>query len=174
MQAAVAAGDPIPAPENVDAVVSMSRCIRHNIALALKLAKPARAEPAPTPPENPHAALRRLIIRAVDEAIGHNATSPKPEILREDLRERPEAPERDDEIDNRTIEDVITDMRREFTRLATSGPEHWKFLTEDAIDRIFAHVAGPRQTPPPARANPPARTKPWKGAEQPRPHEESG
>jgi hypothetical protein len=168
MQAAVAVSDPILAPENVNAVVSMSRCIRRNIALAVKLAKPARAEPARTPPENPHAAIRRRIIRAVDDAIGRNATGPRADSLHEDLRERPDAPECDDEIDNRTIEDVIADMCRVLglANLPESHPHHpdRKRPTPADIATICARPAPipsaiaahpPDSTPTPARPGAP-------------------
>ncbi len=103
---------PEPALDMAMAFERISRAVRRTINLARKLADPVKASTARDPGVH-RAAARMRIIRAVGESIDSGATDAEASDMREELADRMDAPDVDDDIDQRPIEEIIGEICRE-------------------------------------------------------------
>ncbi len=98
-----------PASEKIEDFERLSRTVRRTVLLARHLAdRPARDRAAAK------SQARRQIIRGVQDAIGR-ARQPQERVnsLNDELYERLEAPELDEELENRPIHEIISEIRRD-------------------------------------------------------------
>jgi hypothetical protein len=106
--------DPQWAPPQVvplsvsDAYERLTRSIRRSMMMYQKLSEPQKA-----PPAYNRVAARKKIIRDVEDAINRKATGDHAETLRVELVERLERPEFDDELANRTVGEIVTEICRD-------------------------------------------------------------
>jgi hypothetical protein len=112
------------------------RAIRRAMLLDAKLAEQPKAPSA----AQQRVAARKRIIRAVEDAIVRNAQPDQVETLRAELIERLDTPDLDDEIANRTIAEIVTDMCRDFGIAALPGTHPWQRRTPHDIAILTARA----------------------------------
>ena len=141
----------LPAADAAIAFDRITRSVRRCIALYRKLAEPIRTVD--------RIAARKRIIRAVEDAIQREADSPEAESLREELLDRLDTPDLDDDIDNRPVADIITEICRDLGIDILPGAHPWKRRTPTRRTyrrtRRPGRAAGSRHGAP--RIRPPAR-----------------
>ena len=133
-----------------------TRSIRLSVWLIRKLAEPAKSVD--------RVAARKRILRVLQDNIQRHADDAEAtddaETLNEELRERLETEDLEDEIGDRTVEDIITDIIRDLGLAAVPGNHPWKRRTPADIAELVAHAAQPvpatqrAATPTPARDAP--------------------
>jgi len=124
----------------------IARAVRRTILLAQRLDDPPR-------PAANRAAARRRIIREVEDAIDQRArTDAEAGRLNAELQERLDAPELEDEVDNRPAPEIIADICRDLGIADIAGLHLWKRRTPSDIAALCARAAQPptaRRTSPP-------------------------
>ncbi len=154
------AGEPAAVPVQAAAAFDrISRAVRRTVALARKLAEPL---PPRADAGRQRAAARRRIIREVEDAIQREAGGADAEALGTELHERLDAPELDDEIGDRPVAEVITEICRDLGLLTLLGNHPWKRRTPADIAALCTRaaqapgaapsLADPSQAPPPVAA----------------------
>jgi hypothetical protein len=103
----------------------VARSVRRCIALARKLAEP--------PQTADRTAVRKRIIRAVEDTIQRHAEASEAETLHQELLERLDAPELEDEIGDRPVDEIIADIVRDLGLAALPGTHPWKRRTPEDI-----------------------------------------
>ena len=110
---------------------------RRCILLIRKLAEPLKA--------TGRVAARKQILRTVEDAIQRDEDVDA-ETLHEELLDRLDTLDREDEIDTRPVEDIITDILRDFGLAAMPGTHPWKRRTPHDVATLNAqahHRAAP-------------------------------
>ncbi len=97
---------PSPVPAAAAAYATVAQSVRRTIMLHDKLGQPRKSHPNRT-------AARKRIIRDVEDAIEHNAPEDEQETLHAELLERLDRPDLEDEIADRSVADVVTDITRD-------------------------------------------------------------
>ncbi len=144
----------------------VARCIRRTILLCQKLAEP------PKPPRTKsREAARKRILREVEDAIDREAPAKSAPALHAELLDRLDAPETEDDIENRPIEDIIAEIARDLGVPTTGRAFKWKRRPPEALATLKAQATTPRRAssaPPPRSASgaPPPRSA--SGAPPPR------
>ncbi len=132
----------------------IARAVRRSIALAQSLEHPK--QPARNPTEH-RTTARKRILRAVEDTIQRKdfddayADCDSPDTLRAELLDRMDAPDLDDDIANRPVEDIIRDILRDLGIAALPGARPWKRRTPADIAELNARAAeptSPRQPSP--------------------------
>jgi hypothetical protein len=154
-----------PAPEIAVAFDRIARAVRRTIILARKVAEPAAA--AAEHPDQRRAAARRRIIREVEDTIQRTTGDADAETLHAELLDRLDAPDLDDDIDNRPIADIIADICRDLGLAALPGTHPWKRRTAEDLTALCARAAQTRtpraaamQPAPSDASDPPAKSLP--------------
>jgi hypothetical protein len=147
--------NPPEAQKSVAAYNSVAQSVRRTILLHDKLGKPAK------PPAN-RTAARKRIIRDVEDVIQRKAPAEHQESLHAELLERLDSPDLEDEIADRPIAEIITDICRDLAIAALPGTHPWKRRIPHDIAILNARAAGRPGQPPSAElaallAAPPAR-----------------
>lgn len=146
--ALAAAEDPeIPTPERIELHERATRAIRRSIVLVRHIAEHPLT-PAQSAPSNPAAARRTLarkqIIRAVDDAVERRkGEGTDADALRGELCERLDAPDLDDDIANRPIEDIIAEIVRDLGLADIPGRPPWPRRSADCVRALAALAAAP-------------------------------
>ncbi len=112
---------PTPAltPDPIVAYERITRALRRNIALAQKLHEPPKAPAAPQ--HRDRTAARKRIIRDVEDTILRTTKDDEAERLRGELLERLDAPDLDDDLDDRSVAEIIKDICRDLGIAHASG-----------------------------------------------------
>ncbi len=139
--------DAAPAPDPTVAFDRISRAIRHSIILARKLGEPAQAPGRQA--ASARTAARRRIIRDVEDAIQRSAEDDEADTLHAEFLDRPDAPDLDDEIDDRAVAEIIADICRDLGLAAQPRAHPWKGRTPEDIAALCARAATPRAAPVP-------------------------
>lgn len=140
----------------------MARNIRRTIMLARSLDEPAAARAAKAPART---AARQTVIRRVEDEIQREAEGPEAESLHAELRERLDAPEFDDDLTTRPIDDIIAEIRHDLGLAATPGRRLWKRRTPAELAILHARAAAP-----PGAASDPSLTIAWPPRPATEPH----
>jgi hypothetical protein len=90
---------------------------------------------------------RRRIIRDVEDTIQRTTGPAEAETLHAELLDRLDAPDLDDDIENRPIGDVIADICRDLGLAALPGTHPWKRRTTEDLATLCARAAVSRATP---------------------------
>ncbi len=131
----------------------LARNIRRTIMLARSLDEPV----TPRVPKRPaRTAARQTIIRRVEDEIQREADGPEAESLHAELRERLDAPEFEDDLATRPIDDIIAEIRHDLGLAATSSLRFWKRRTPAELAILHARAAAP-----PGAASDPSLTIAW-------------
>ena len=170
-----AANAAIPPPTNnpfQDPAASfdrLARTIRRTILLAHKLGE---MKPSHTPPQpnNHRIAVRKRILREVEDVIQLNAKPDDRPSLQAELLDRLDAPDLQDDIDTRPIDDIIDDVCRDL-RVAVPYACNWKRRTPQEVETLCRQAAtlpATWTTPPPSAAPDLNRRRPRKPTLPPR------
>ena len=140
------------APDPTVAFDRISRAVRRTIALARTL-----DDPVPAPAAGQRVAVRKRVIRMVEDAIHREARGEAAEALHAELLERLDGPDVDDDIGHRTVEQIIDDIRSDLGLNGADGLQIWKRRTPEDIALLCARAAKPcaASTPPSLVAAPP-------------------
>ena len=147
---------PVPAPPPApDALIrtaasfdQIARAVRRCIALAHSLDAP-KQQPASHPAQHEapdRTAARTRILRAVEDNIQRPPDNPEcddAEVLLSDFRERMDAPDLDDDIRSRPVEDIIRDILRDLGLAALPGSRPWMRRTPADVAELNARAAAP-------------------------------
>ena len=167
-EAATAARPPIQAandrfPDPAVAFDRIARTVRRTILLVQKL-----DEPAPARDQDPHRhriASRKRILRAVEDTIDIEARPEHRPALQAELLDRLDAPDLEDDIDTRPIQEIIDDICRD---LQLAFPtQRWKRRTPTDIQTLRTRAAKipktwtttPQPPPPHKKPAPPPRMR---------------
>jgi hypothetical protein len=137
-QRACASDEPI-GPDVAVAFDRVARAVRRCVWLAQHLAD------APAVPKRQMA--RRRIIRAVEDAIQRDADPDEANTLNQELRERLDAPDLDDDIDHRPIDEIIAEICHDLGLGTMPGMQPWKRRQPADVRALWAVAA--RDTGPP-------------------------
>jgi hypothetical protein len=142
---AEATPDAPPDPDLITAFERISRAVRRSIVLSRKLAEPVA--PATDHAPERRAAARRRIIRAVEDTIQCFADDIDAAPLHAEFLDRLDAPDLDDDIENRPIADIIADICRDLGIAALPGTHPWKRRTSEDLAALCARAAAIRPAP---------------------------
>ena len=134
----------------------IARTIRRTVLLAEHLEK--------TPTQNHRAAARKRILREVEDVIHRNATPKQVESLTRELRDRLDAPDLEEDIDLRPLDDIIDDICRDL-RVATPYANNWKRRTPQEVETLRQQantIPETWLTPPNRPTHPPPPRRPRK------------
>ncbi len=124
-------------PEHVSvAYERITRSMRRTILLAQRLDEPTRK-----PSSRQRIDARKRIIRDVEDVIQRKAPEDQQEPLHAELLERLDRPELDDEIADRSITEIVTDICRDFGIAALPGSHPWKRRIPHDIAILNARAA---------------------------------
>ena len=140
-----------PAPDPTIAFDRIARTLRRTIALARKLSDPAplsTAERAAAGAQQRRLSARKQIIRAVEDTIQRRTKGAEAEDLHAELRERLDAPDLDDDLDQRPVADIIKDICRDFGIEHFPGTHPWKRRTPQDVRDLCARAARPSLAQP--------------------------
>jgi hypothetical protein len=113
---------PIVVPPHIkDAFDLITRSVRRSMVLYQKLKEPQKASPAYN-----RVAARKKIIRDVEDTIQSRAPQGQEENLHAELAERLERPEFDDELANRSIAEIVTEICRDLGIGGLHSMHPWK------------------------------------------------
>jgi hypothetical protein len=110
---------PSPVQKAATAYADVARAIRRTIMLHEKLGQPPKAHPS-------RVAARRKIIRDVEDAIESNAPDDEQETLHAEFLERLDRPDLEEEIAERPVADIVTDITRDLGVAGLHGRHPWK------------------------------------------------
>ncbi len=111
--------DPEAAQATVSAFSTLARTIRRTVMLHEKLGEPKK-------PRRNSVAARKKIIRDVEDAIEHKAPPDEQEALHAELLERLDRPDLEEEIAERPIADIVTDITRDLGLAGLYDGHPWK------------------------------------------------
>ena len=142
----LAAGELTPAADATVAFDRIARAIRRTVSLARRLDEPVPARETVQRAAAEHrAAARRLIIRAVEDAIQRQPSDDAAWDTEGDcyaeLEERLDGPDLDDDIDHRPVGDIIVDICRDLGIAAAPGMRPWKRRPPADIAALCARAA---------------------------------
>ena len=146
-----------PKPENAVPLDRIARTIRRCILLSRKL-----GEPLPTPRPTPidRTAARKKILRDVEDQIYRQASRAEAAPLEAELRDRLDRPDVEDDLAQRPIHEIITEIARDLgVGTADARAFKWKRRTPEAVAVLTAQAAATPKPPPPAN-DPPPRPRP--------------
>jgi hypothetical protein len=98
---------------------TVTRSLRRTVMLHDKLAKPGKSLAH-------RKAARKKIIREVEDAIQREASDDEQEILRAEFLERLDSPDLEDEIADRSVADIVTDITRDLGIAGLYDTHPWK------------------------------------------------
>ena len=101
-------------------------------------------DPVPAPAAGQRVAVRKRVIRMVEDAIHREARGEAAEALHAELLERLDGPDIDDDIGHRTVEQIINDIRSDLGLDGADGLQMWKRRTPEDIALLCARAAKPR------------------------------
>lgn len=130
-----------PAPDFTFAFERMGRAARRTALLAEKFSQPAKPQPA-----DRIVAARREIIRSVEDSIARDAPAEKAESLRAEFMDRIDCTEIEDEIGDRPVEAIVTEIRRDLGIAGPSGQRNWRRRTPKDLALLCARASTPRPT----------------------------
>jgi hypothetical protein len=142
VEAANAEPDAAPSAELNASYANVTRSIRRSMLLAQKFTEPAKA-PAAEDAAQKRIAVRKQIIRRVEDCIHREAKAAEAGDLHAELIERIEAPEFDDEIAQRPVEEIITEIRADLGLGAAEGRNQRKRRTPQDIAILYERAAIP-------------------------------
>ncbi len=146
-QAANAAPDSspclVPSPMTRDAFEQIAWTIRRCILLALKVAEPVKVRTADEAGPR-REAVRRQIIRRVEDSIHRDAPAAEAESLRAEFAERLDAPEFQADLD-RPIDEVVREIQADMGLLGAEGAKRWPRRTPQDLAVIAARAAAPER-----------------------------
>lgn len=130
---------PQPAPAQPAALERAGRGLRRAVLLKRHL-----LEANPTSPAQRRTSARKRILRQVEDTIHREVKGERAERLRAELLDRLDSPDLEDEIDDRPVEHVITDILRDLGIAGQPGVRPpWKRRTPDHIAILHARAARP-------------------------------
>jgi hypothetical protein len=142
-----------PAPDFTVPYARMSGSVRQSVMLSEKLMLPVKA----ARPAQDRVAVRKQIIRVVEDSIEGDAPAEHAARLRAEFMERLESPELEAELGDRPVEDIIADIRRDLGIAERAGARRWKRRTPGDVALLCARAAtklpatGPFVLPMPPR-----------------------
>jgi hypothetical protein len=142
-----------PAPDFTVPFDRMSRSVRQSVMLSDRLMQPVKA----ARPAADRVAVRKRIIRVVEDSIEGDAPVEAGERLRGEFQERLDSRELEEEIGDRPVEDIIADIRRDLGLAERAGGKRWKRRTPGDVVLLCARAAtklpavGPFVLPMPPR-----------------------
>ena len=139
----------------------VSRGTRRAILLARKLAEPPRA---------PRLAVRKRIIRDVEDAIQRETGGEEADTLQAELLDRLDSLDLEDEIGHRPVAEIVTDITRDLGLAHYPGTHPWKRRTPEDVAALHARAAAPPVKPTPPATTPPATRHTPPPVPEPRPH----
>jgi hypothetical protein len=155
--------EPTPASTKAEPYERIARAVRRSVLLARHIAE----NPVRTPAHR-RAQARKQIIRAVEDTIDREARNPpRAETLRRELRERLDAPDLEDDIADRPIEDVIAEIRHDLGLGNPLGGRPYPRRTPAALHALAALAAAPTG----AASRPPFSLPPGPNPAQPDEHD---
>jgi hypothetical protein len=122
-------------PHITDFFERITRSVRRSMVLYQKLNEP------PKTPSPDRSTARRRIIRDVEDAIQSKAAKGEQEKLNVELVERLERPEFDDELANRSIAEIVTEICRDLGIAGLHASNPWKRRTPVDIAILNARAA---------------------------------
>jgi hypothetical protein len=131
----------------------LARAVRRSIVLARKIAEPA----APAAAGDHRSAARRHIIRAVEDTIQRSVPDAKARSLHDEFLDRLDAPELEDDLQNRPVADIIAEICRDLGLDAPPGAHPWKRRTPADLAILCARAVRPHAVRPHAA---PTRSRP--------------
>jgi len=144
------APNPAPPPDLTIPFDRIARAVRRSVALARTLSDPA---PPARDPAQHRAAARKRLIREVEDTIQRTADEgDHAETLNAELRDRLDAPDLDDDLTNRPVAEVITEICRDLGLDAFPGTHPWKRRTPADIAQLCARAAAPSRPRQPGHA----------------------
>jgi hypothetical protein len=162
--------DPEAAQKSVNAFATVTRSVRRTIMLHEKLGDPQKNA---TKNAAHRIAARKKIIRDVEDAIHSNASPDEQETLHAEFLERLDRPDLEDDIADRPIADIVTDITHDLGLAGLYGSHPWKRRIPHDIAVLNARAeqlpgtapsqkllallasAPPRPTPTPTGSDPP-------------------
>jgi hypothetical protein len=164
-EAASAGPGPSPVQQATVAYECVTRAMRRNMMLHEKLLQ-TRQKPS----SSQRTAARKKIIRDVEDIIQCKAPAEEQETLHAELLERLDRPELDDEIADRPVGDIVTDISRDLGLAGLHGSHLWKrriphdiailnaraeqFSGAAPSEKLRALLAAAPPPPPPRRITP--------------------
>ncbi len=116
----------------------LTRAVRRSILLAQSIAER---------PEVPDARAagrverRRRILREVEDLIHKETGGERGELLHDELLERLDSPEMEESLDDRPVEEIITELRRDLGLGSLTGRCPWKRRTPEDVAELHARAA---------------------------------
>ena len=145
------APNPAPPPDLTIPFDRIARVVRRSVALARSLSDPA---PPARDPAQHRAAARKRLLREVEDTIQRTANEgDHAETLNAELRDRLDAPDLDDDLTNRPVAEVITEICRDLGLDAFPGTHPWKRRTPADIVQLCARAAAPSRPRQPGPAS---------------------
>ena len=132
--------DAAPATEAVPAFERIARTVRRTIRLAQTLDAPVRE--AGLCPEGERVAVRKRIIRVVEDVIQREAEDESAAELHAEFLDRLDRPELEEEIGDRPVDEIIADICRDLGLCAAPGTRPWKRRTPEDVAVLCARAAG--------------------------------
>ena len=111
----------------------VTHSIRLSVMLSRKLDEPAQTID--------RVAARKRIIRVVEDTIQRHDDDFETEPLQAELHERLDAPDLEDELGDRPVEDIIADIIRDLGLASVPGNHPWKRRTPADIVELCARAA---------------------------------
>ena len=133
-------------PDPAIAFDRISRTIRRTILLSQKLAEPPRPSAIPT---TYRIAARKRVLREVEDMIELNAAPADRPTLNAELLDRLDAPDLEDDIGARPLDDIIIDICHDL-RVAHPYADNWKRRSPQQVETLRQRAAAL----PPARSGP--------------------
>ena len=124
----------------------IARAVRRCVALAHSIEAPHPLAPDPASHTGRHrTTARKRILRAVEDAIQRppDTDLDDPDTLHAELLDRLDAPDLDDDIASRPVEDIIRDILRDLGIEALPGTRPWKRRTPADIAQLNARATAP-------------------------------
>ena len=136
---------PAPLPEIAAAFAHVNRAIRQGILLAQSLDRPSLDNQSPdrAPPRPTRAAARETVIRRVEDQIQQFTDPAESTTLHREFRDRLDRPDFDADLNNRPIDDIITEIVRDLGLSADIYSRPHKRRTPDDLDILRARAAAP-------------------------------
>jgi hypothetical protein len=142
-QAAPASAPPVPAIPPLAAAASFDRAARNIHQTVMLVEQVGRPKTLASRPGAHRIAARKRIIRDVEDVIQRTATGPRAERLYAELAERLDGPELEEELDDRQVAEIVTDLCRDLGLAHTHGNHPWKRRTPADIAALRARAARP-------------------------------
>jgi hypothetical protein len=109
----------------------LTRAVRRSIMLAQKL-----AETSPATAGQQRFAARKRILRAVEDVIQREKGCAEADGLHVELRERLDSPDLDDDLDERPVDEIISEICHDLGLAASPGTRPWKRRTPREVENL--------------------------------------